>query len=206
MAGDSAIGAGGERLTYSGVLQVKFELVSEEELEKQRKDFRNGELRLRIDEEELNMRCGPALLIPIKGLRHSLPCSSLVMPVKRSRPMTSQVPSSEYAPVHAARAGASMPEVHVKMAQVCTAGVQLPLTTRWQALDVARRLYNDFVDSVAIQTQALRETQAVAIADQQKLDEESLQRIKEEDSKAKVWSKHPGSGAGNPSSSYAIGC
>ncbi len=48
------------------------------------------------------------------------------------------------------------------------------------------RLYNDFVDSVAIQTQALRETQAVAIADQQKLDEESLQRIKEEDSKAKV--------------------
>ena len=42
------------------------------------------------------------------------------------------------------------------------------------------------MDSVAIQTQALRETQAVAIADQQKLDEESLQRIKEEDSKAKV--------------------
>lgn len=42
------------------------------------------------------------------------------------------------------------------------------------------------MDSVAIQTQALRETQAVAIADQQALDEESLQRIKEEDSKAKV--------------------
>ena len=38
------------------LLQVKFELVSEEELEKQRKDFRNGELKLRIDEEEFNMR------------------------------------------------------------------------------------------------------------------------------------------------------
>ena len=61
----------------------------------------------------------------------------------------------------------------------------------WQDLGVACRLYNDFVDSVAIQTQALRETQAVAIADQQKLDEESLQRIKEEDSKAKVWLTHP---------------
>ena len=45
-----------------GLPQVKFELVSEEELEKQRKDFRNGELKLRIDEEEFNMRCGPALL------------------------------------------------------------------------------------------------------------------------------------------------
>ena len=42
------------------------------------------------------------------------------------------------------------------------------------------------MDSVAIQTQALRETQAVATADQQVLDEESLQRIKEEDSQAKV--------------------
>ena len=42
------------------------------------------------------------------------------------------------------------------------------------------------MDSVAIQTQALRETQAVAIADQQRLDEESLQRLKEEDAKAKV--------------------
>ncbi len=58
------------------------------------------------------------------------------------------------------------------------------------------RLYNDFVDSVAIQTQALRETQAVAIADQQKLDEESLQRIKEEDSKAKVLLTHPSRGRG----------
>ena len=42
------------------------------------------------------------------------------------------------------------------------------------------------MDSVAIQTQALRETQAVAIADQQRLDEESLQRLKEEDAKIKV--------------------
>ena len=41
-------------------MQVKFELVSEEELEKQRKDFRNGELKLRIDEEEFNMRCSSA--------------------------------------------------------------------------------------------------------------------------------------------------
>ena len=48
------------------------------------------------------------------------------------------------------------------------------------------RLYNDFVDSVAIQTQSLRETQAVATADQQRLDEESLQRLKAEDAKAKV--------------------
>lgn len=39
---------------------------------------------------------------------------------------------------------------------------------------------------MAIQTQALRETQAVAIADQQRLDEESLQRLKEEDARIKV--------------------
>lgn len=42
------------------------------------------------------------------------------------------------------------------------------------------------MDSVAIQTQALREMQAVATADQQRLDEESLQRLKAEDAKAKV--------------------
>ena len=42
------------------------------------------------------------------------------------------------------------------------------------------------MDSVAIHTQALRETQAVATADQQRLDEESLQRLKAEDAKAKV--------------------
>ena len=42
------------------------------------------------------------------------------------------------------------------------------------------------MDSVAIQTQSLRETQAVATADQQRLDEESLQRLKAEDAKAKV--------------------
>ncbi|CAK0782570.1 hypothetical protein CVIRNUC_005782 [Coccomyxa viridis] len=82
--------------------QVKYEIVSEEELEKQRKQFRNGELDIKIEEEEFNMR-----------------------------------------------------------------------------------LYNDFVDSVAIQTQSLRETQAVATADQQRLDEESLQRLKVEDAKAK---------------------
>ncbi len=38
--------------------------MTEEELEKQRKDFRNGELKLRIDEEEFNMRCWPALYHP----------------------------------------------------------------------------------------------------------------------------------------------
>ena len=42
------------------------------------------------------------------------------------------------------------------------------------------------MDSVAIQTQSLRETQAVATADQQRLDEECLQRLKVEDAKAKV--------------------
>ena len=43
-------------MNLDALLQVTFELVSEEELEKQRKDFRNGELKLRIDEEEFNMR------------------------------------------------------------------------------------------------------------------------------------------------------
>lgn len=37
-------------------LQVKYEIVSEEELEKQRKQFRNGELDIKIEEEEFNMR------------------------------------------------------------------------------------------------------------------------------------------------------
>ena len=37
-------------------LQVKYEIVSEEELEKQRKQFRNGELEIKIEEEEFNMR------------------------------------------------------------------------------------------------------------------------------------------------------
>ena len=37
-------------------LQVKYEIVSEEELEKQRKQFRNGELKIKIEEEEFNMR------------------------------------------------------------------------------------------------------------------------------------------------------
>ena len=39
-----------------GYLQVKYEIVSEEELEKQRKQFRNGELDIKIEEEEFNMR------------------------------------------------------------------------------------------------------------------------------------------------------
>ena len=37
-------------------MQIKFELVSEDELETQRKQFRNGELHIKIEEEELNMR------------------------------------------------------------------------------------------------------------------------------------------------------
>ena len=37
-------------------LQIKYEIVSEEELEKQRKQFRNGELSIKIEEEEFNMR------------------------------------------------------------------------------------------------------------------------------------------------------
>ena len=39
------------------ILQIKFELVSEDELETQRKQFRNGELQIKIEEEEFNMRC-----------------------------------------------------------------------------------------------------------------------------------------------------
>ena len=66
-------------IVHASVLQVKFELVSEEELEKQRKDFRNGELKLRIDEEEFNMRCRPALYHPKRRLmaQCSLPMAAL---------------------------------------------------------------------------------------------------------------------------------
>lgn len=40
----------------SAGVQVKYEIVSEEELEKQRKQFQNGELKLDIEEQEFNMR------------------------------------------------------------------------------------------------------------------------------------------------------
>lgn len=49
LCGDTLIAA----INY---LQVKYEIVSEEELEKQRKQFRNGELEIKIEEEEFNMR------------------------------------------------------------------------------------------------------------------------------------------------------
>lgn len=39
------------------IMQIKFELVSEDELETQRKQFRNGELQIKIEEEEFDMRC-----------------------------------------------------------------------------------------------------------------------------------------------------
>ena len=39
------------------IVQIKFELVSEDELETRRKQFRNGELQIKIEEEEFNMRC-----------------------------------------------------------------------------------------------------------------------------------------------------
>ena len=38
-------------------MQIKFEVVSEDELEMQRKQFRNGELQIKIEEEEFDMRC-----------------------------------------------------------------------------------------------------------------------------------------------------
>ncbi len=38
-------------------VQIKFDLVSEDELETQRKQFRNGELQIKIEHEEFNMRC-----------------------------------------------------------------------------------------------------------------------------------------------------
>lgn len=38
------------------VLQVKYEIVSEEELETQRKQFHNGQLQLKIEEQTFSMK------------------------------------------------------------------------------------------------------------------------------------------------------
>ena len=51
--------------------QVRYEIVTEEELEEKRAQFRNGQLAIKIEETTFSMKCAPRLLLPAQHFLHA---------------------------------------------------------------------------------------------------------------------------------------
>jgi hypothetical protein len=60
--------------------QVRYHFVSEEELERQRAQFRNGQLAIKIEEQSFSMKCGRAGSLPCSPALQADNCSTRKAP------------------------------------------------------------------------------------------------------------------------------